>query len=394
MAYHPSIKIKACELSEQGYTYHKIRELLAKEFDLFKPPAISAIHSWIKIKPENIKAHRKEMIHDKYERKEEQRKPLVVVDNTQQQNQHDFNFNNMPVRTLVIDDKPWFVAKDVCEVLEISDHLSSIRNFQENQKGVHSIHTLGGKQEMIIVSESGLYKLIFKSRKPEAEKFQDWVTEDVLPSIRKTGKYSISNHMNLSRKDLALMVIQSEDEREKLKQSNEHKDQQIEAIAQICTRKDQQIEAIEDYIIQADNEYLIRQFAKSAYIHTLDGRFISQNEMFQLFKQKGWLLKTQKNEFSSKEIATGRARMKMVNIVKERNDGTLKEINEPTPVITARGFVYYHKKLLDDGFYSSVNPIINGTQQKKLSLIEPAAANLAQLNLDLPQHSNNLDYLR
>lgn len=100
-----------------------------------------------------------------------------------------FNYQEKQVRTVVKDGEPWFVAKDVCEVLEITDTWSAVSRLSEKMKGTDTISTLGGNQEMNIISEAGVYKIVFTSRKPEAEKFTDWVTSEVLPSIRKTGVY-------------------------------------------------------------------------------------------------------------------------------------------------------------------------------------------------------------
>ena len=93
------------------------------------------------------------------------------------------------VRVVDRNGAPWFVAKDVCECLELGNPRSSLALLDEDEKGVHSVDTPGGPQEMTIVSEPGLYSLILRSRKPEAKAFKRWVTHDILPSIRKTGGY-------------------------------------------------------------------------------------------------------------------------------------------------------------------------------------------------------------
>jgi len=100
-----------------------------------------------------------------------------------------FNYQEKEVRTVIKDGEPWFVAKDVCEILEISDTWNAISRLSENMKGTDTISTLGGIQEMNVISEAGVYKLVFTSRKPEAEKFTDWLASEVIPSIRKTGGY-------------------------------------------------------------------------------------------------------------------------------------------------------------------------------------------------------------
>ena len=101
-----------------------------------------------------------------------------------------FTYGTQEIRTLTIDDEPWFVAKDVCDVLEIADHKSSLRLLDDDEKGVHTMHTLGGEQQMATVNEPGLYSLILRSRKPEAKAFKRWITHEVLPQIRRTGTYT------------------------------------------------------------------------------------------------------------------------------------------------------------------------------------------------------------
>lgn len=85
--------------------------------------------------------------------------------------------------------EPWFAAKDVCEILGLENSSQAISRLDDDEKGVISSDTPGGKQKLAAVNESGLYNLIFQSRKPEAKKFRKWVTSEVLPCIRKHGQY-------------------------------------------------------------------------------------------------------------------------------------------------------------------------------------------------------------
>ena len=99
-------------------------------------------------------------------------------------------YKNSPIRIVTKDGEPWFVAKDVCNILEIKNSRDTLNKcLDEDERGVDIIYTPGGNQEMTIVSEAGLYSLILRSRKPEAKAFKRWVTHEVLPSIRKTGAY-------------------------------------------------------------------------------------------------------------------------------------------------------------------------------------------------------------
>ena len=97
------------------------------------------------------------------------------------------NFEGATVRLVQIDGEPWFMAADVLSALELDR--KALERLDDDEKGVSSIHTPGGPQEMTVASESGLYGLILGSRKPEAKRFKRWVTGEVLPTIRKTGGY-------------------------------------------------------------------------------------------------------------------------------------------------------------------------------------------------------------
>lgn len=104
-----------------------------------------------------------------------------------------FNYGeNTPVRVRVMNGQTWFVAKDVCKVLGISNHKDAVSRLDDDERwGVGITDPLGGTQRMSAVSESGLYHLVFQSRKPEARRFRRWVTMEVLPEIRRTGSFNI-----------------------------------------------------------------------------------------------------------------------------------------------------------------------------------------------------------
>lgn len=106
-----------------------------------------------------------------------------------------FNYSGVQVRTVIKDGEPWFVAKDICEILEISKDRDAVSRLDDDERGSVLVDTLGGKQEVNAVNEYGLYELIFNSRKPEAKQFKRWVTHEVLPAIRKTGKYEVPNQL-------------------------------------------------------------------------------------------------------------------------------------------------------------------------------------------------------
>ncbi|MEH6972411.1 BRO-N domain-containing protein, partial [Bacillus sp. JJ675] len=101
-----------------------------------------------------------------------------------------FNYQDQQVRTVVKDGEPWFVAKDVCDVLGITDARKSVNLLDEDERNsIPVTDSLGRNQETFIINEPGLYSLILRSRKPEAKQFKRWITHEVIPTIRKTGGY-------------------------------------------------------------------------------------------------------------------------------------------------------------------------------------------------------------
>jgi len=100
-----------------------------------------------------------------------------------------FNYQERQVRTIIKDGEPWFVAKDVCDILEINNQGQAVSRLGNDEKDIILNDTPSGTQQMIHVNEPGLYSLILKSRKKTAKAFQRWITHDVLPSIRRTGMY-------------------------------------------------------------------------------------------------------------------------------------------------------------------------------------------------------------
>ena len=103
-----------------------------------------------------------------------------------------FNYGESPVRTVMMDGEPWWVLADVCRVLNLTNSRMTTKQLDEDEKGVSQIYTPGGNQGMTVINESGLYKVILRSDKPEAKAFSRWVTHEVLPTIRKTGSYGVT----------------------------------------------------------------------------------------------------------------------------------------------------------------------------------------------------------
>lgn len=128
-----------------------------------------------------------------------------------------FDFNGKPVRTVLVDGDPWFVAADACSILEISNTSQAVSYLDEDesqQVAAALISNEGRPQDVLtVVSESGLYSLVLRSRKPEAKKFKKWITREVLPQIRKTGSYSSKSMSSLDVLAGAVQALQAQEAR-------------------------------------------------------------------------------------------------------------------------------------------------------------------------------------
>ena len=129
-----------------------------------------------------------------------------------------FNFSGQNVRIITINDEPWFVGKDVADILGYSNSRKALSDHVDDEdKGVTKSDTLGGSQNITIINESGLYSLILKSKKPEAKQFKRWVTSEVLPTIRKHGAYMTDSKLEealLNPDTLINLATQLKQERE------------------------------------------------------------------------------------------------------------------------------------------------------------------------------------
>ena len=156
-----------------------------------------------------------------------------------------FNYGSHEVRTLIIDGEPWFVLADLARVLGIAGVGRLASRLDEGVRQAHTLETRGGRQEMTIVSEAGMYEVVIRSDKPEAVAFRRWITHEVLPSIRKTGGYGSAVPALPDRRALAQMVIDAEDRAAELAA-------QIEAQAPAIAYPERYI-AEDDDVITIDN---------------------------------------------------------------------------------------------------------------------------------------------
>lgn len=191
-----------------------------------------------------------------------------------------FDYQGCKVRTVLVDGKPWFVARDVCSVLEISKHRDAVSRLDEDERGSLLVDTPGGKQEMAAINEPGLYSLTMVSRKPEAKMFKRWVTHEVLPELRKTGSYSLGRYQIPQNFPEALrLAADLAEENEKLLPKAEMHDRflssgsaQTMAVAakSLGTGRDRLFKFLRDQRILMSNNLPYQQYLDRGYFRVIE----------------------------------------------------------------------------------------------------------------------------
>lgn len=245
-----------------------------------------------------------------------------------------FNFHGQEVRTVIVDNEPWFVANDVANVLGYSNQRDALSKHVDGEDKI-TLTSQNATLENIpnrglsAINESGLYSLILSSKLPQAKEFKRWVTSEVLPTIRKNGMYATDEL--LDNPDFAIAALQ------KLKEEREAK-KQLEA----------QIEADRPKVIFSDavsashTSILVGEFAK---IMRQNGADMGQNRMFAWLRENGYLISrkgSDRNMPTQKSMELGLFEIKETTI--NHSDGHIS-INK-TPKITGKGQLYFTEKIL------------------------------------------------
>lgn len=241
-----------------------------------------------------------------------------------------FNFEQNEIRTVLVNDEPYFVGKDVAEVLGYSNTQKAIlTHVDEEDKGVTKWDTLGGKQQMTIINESGLYSLIIKSKLPNAKKFKRWVTSEVLPAIRKNGVYLTDQKaydITHNPDSLADLLLQAG---EQLKQ------------------KDLVIQEMEPKALFSDavrgsvNSCLVTELAT---ILKQNGVNIGQNRLFEWLRDNGYLCRDGRRKNKPTQRSMDLKIMDVREHVRTNSQGEL--VTTFTPLVTGKGQVYFVNKFL------------------------------------------------
>ena len=232
------------------------------------------------------------------------------------------------VRTLVVNDEPWFVGRDVAEVLGYKKPENAIANHvDDDDKTTTLIQGIGSnyKSKTMIINESGLYSLVLSSKLPSAKKFKRWVTSEVLPALRKTGQYQVKE---LSGQELMAKAL-------------------IEAQS-VLAAKDKQIEEMKPKALFADavatshTSILVGELAKILKQNGID---MGQKRLFAWLREKGYLIKRQGTDYNmptQKAMELGLFEIKEGSYV----NGSGVNITTKTPKITGKGQQYFINKFL------------------------------------------------
>lgn len=246
-----------------------------------------------------------------------------------------FNFHGQEVRTVTVDNEPYFVGKDVAEVLGYAKARNAIATHveEEDKRDAPIQGTLGGTQKMTIINESGLYSLILSSKLPQAKEFKRWVTSEVLPTIRKNGMFATDEL--LDNPDFAIATLQ------RLKEEREAKkllEAQIEA--------DKPKVLFADAVSASKSSCLIGELAKILKQNGID---IGQNKLFQWLRANGYLISRHGeswNQPTQKSMQLGLFELKKTNI--NHADGHTT-VNTTTKV-TGKGQQYFINKFLNQEY--------------------------------------------
>lgn len=248
-----------------------------------------------------------------------------------------FIFNDATLRVLTDETgEPWFVAKDVCDILGLNNTTEAIRHLDEDEKTNfrNTEVAQNGGRAPIIISEPGLYKLIMRSRKPEAKEFQRWVTHEVLPTIRKTGGYIPTAETDSDEAIMAKALLIAQ--------------KTIERNAQQLRAKDRQIMELEpkakalDAFTDVEDKLLIRDAAK---VLSNAGTPISEKQLREWMTANGWIYKANCSwHATARHCTAGHLVMVMSQGHVTKADGT-KFAYPPTVRITRKGLALLHKRL-------------------------------------------------
>lgn len=238
-----------------------------------------------------------------------------------------FDYADRQIRTLTIDGEPWFVAADVCAVLGYQNASDAVRkHVREAHRGVSRIATPSGEQQMTVINEPGLYRLIMRSNASNAEAFQDWVTDDVLPAIRKTGSYG-QPHYDIPQTYAAALELAAKQTREL--EASEAKVAELEPAAHSWEQLADT--GVGDYSTRDAAQILDRDPAIAT----------GQNRLFEYLYSIGWIDRTSRPY--QRQVEAGRLSTRVQSYIHPHSGETV--VAKPQVRITVKGLHELHKRL-------------------------------------------------
>lgn len=207
--------------------------------------------------------------------------------NTEDKSIIPFDYEGQNVRVVEIEGEPWWVAKDVCDVLGIVNPTRALDGLDADEKS--TLHIVKGGPDRNIVNEPGLYSLILRSRKPEAKAFKRWITHEVIPQIRKTGSYSVQHPELPDFTNPAESARAWADQYEKREIAEKTIEEQSGVIAELKPKA----EAYDDFI-DSESDLLIRDVAKMLAFPGIGG-----NKLYQLLRSKKIIQKNDTQPYKS-----------------------------------------------------------------------------------------------
>ena len=220
-----------------------------------------------------------------------------------------FNFSGQDVRIITINDEPWFVGKDVADILGYSNSRKALSDHVDDEdKGVTKSDTLGGNQNITIINESGLYSLILKSKKPEAKQFKRWVTSEVLPTIRKHGAYMTDKKAQdvLHGNGLADLLIQAGEQIKSLEFDKQQLQVELDEVREKTTYLDLILESPDDILttqIAQDYGYSAVSFNRILHDLRIQRKVNKQWVLYSKYMGKGYIGSRTRDFVDSKGIA-------------------------------------------------------------------------------------------
>lgn len=245
--------------------------------------------------------------------------------------------------------EPWFVAKDVCDILELSNVGQALSRLDEDEKNSIILNDgTPGSPNKAIVSEPGIYSLVLASRKPEAREFKRWVTHEVLPTIRKTGGYIPTSESDTDEAIMAKALLIAQKTIERNTQQLRAKDRKIMEL-------ESKAQAL-DTFTNVEDRLLVRDAAK---ILSNSGTVISEKQLREWMAANDWIYKSNGSWHSTARHCTaGHLVMVMSTKHGTKSDGT-KFAFHPTVRITRKGLALLHKRLGENLLNEALETINN-----------------------------------